>query len=75
LYSFVIIGEASANVPDNLQDAYSAIPWRLMKDMRNVTAHEYFQIDAQIVWRTIQTSLPSLKAQLEALLAQELGNE
>lgn len=74
LYSFVIIGEAAANLPDTVQGAYSAIPWRLMKDMRNVTTHEYFQIDTQIIWRTIQTSLPSVKAQLEALLAQEMGN-
>ena len=26
LYSFVIIGEASANLPDTVQGAYSAIP-------------------------------------------------
>jgi uncharacterized protein with HEPN domain len=42
LYSFMIIGEASSNVPESLQDVYDEIPWRLMKDMRNVMTHEYF---------------------------------
>jgi uncharacterized protein with HEPN domain len=31
-----------------------------MKDMRNVAAHEYFQVDLPTVWRTIQKSLPPL---------------
>jgi uncharacterized protein with HEPN domain len=42
LYSFMIIGEASGNVPESLQDVYDEISWRLMKDMRNVMTHEYF---------------------------------
>ncbi|BAU40788.1 hypothetical protein O77CONTIG1_00594 [Leptolyngbya sp. O-77] len=31
LYDFVIIGEASANVPLELQQKYPEIPWRLCK--------------------------------------------
>jgi uncharacterized protein with HEPN domain len=45
LYDFMIIGEAARNIPVEIQSRYSAIPWRLMDDMRNIVAHEYFQVD------------------------------
>jgi uncharacterized protein with HEPN domain len=75
LYSFMIIGEASSNMPESLQDISTKIPWRLMKDMRNVMAHEYFQIDVQILWNTITKSLPKVVSQLEDLLEREGGRE
>lgn len=60
LYDFIVIGEASANIPANVQEQYPNIPWRSMKDMRNVAAHAYFQVDLPTVWRTIQKNLPPL---------------
>lgn len=75
LYSFMIIGEATSYVPESLQGNYTEIPWRLMKDMRNVMAHEYFQIDVQILWNTITKSLPKVVSQLEELLEREMGEE
>ncbi len=71
LYSFMIIGEASSNMPERLLDSYPEIPWRLMRDMRNVMAHEYFQIDLQILDNTITDSLPKVASQLEELLERE----
>jgi uncharacterized protein with HEPN domain len=71
LYSFTIVGEASSHIPEDLQAQYSELPWRLMKAMRNVMAHEYFQIDSQILWRTIQKNLPQVRSQLESLLQSE----
>lgn len=55
-YDFLIIGEAAINIPSEIQVRYPDIPWRVMGDMRNVIAHEYFQIDLKIVWRTIETN-------------------
>jgi uncharacterized protein with HEPN domain len=46
-----------------------------MKDMRNVMAHEYFQIDVQILWNTIVKSFPRVVSQLENLLEREIGRE
>lgn len=71
LYNFVIIGEASANIPDEIQLLYPRVPWRLMNDMRNVMAHEYFQVDLNIVWGTIQNNFSSLTLQLEKIVTQE----
>ena len=38
-----------------------------MGDMRNVMTHEYFQVDLEIVWDSIQNDLPLLAAQLQDL--------
>jgi len=74
LYDFVIIGEASRNVPVAIQSKYRNIPWRLMGNMRNVMAHEYFQVDLEIIWHTIQNSFPTLMLQLQELIEQERIN-
>jgi uncharacterized protein with HEPN domain len=75
LYNFIIIGEASVNVTDEIKSRYPQIPWRLMGDMRNVIAHEYFQVNQRLVWNTIQNHLPSLVPLLEDLLAQEMRGD
>jgi len=40
-----------------------------MRGMRNRMAHGYFDIDLDVVWETVQTSLPSLLRQLVAIAA------
>jgi uncharacterized protein with HEPN domain len=72
LYNFIIIGEAAINVPDEIQSRYTHIPWRLMGDMRNVMAHEYFQVNKRLVWNTIQNYLPPLVPVLLELLEREV---
>jgi uncharacterized protein with HEPN domain len=37
--------------------------------MRNRMAHGYFDVDLDIVWETVQTSLPTLLPQLVAIAA------
>ena len=64
LYDFVIIGEATRNVPLEVQSRYPLIPWRLMGGMRNVVTHEYFQLNLSRVWTTIQDDLSSLVPKL-----------
>lgn len=59
-----IIGEAAANVPQEIQDQYVDIPWYQMKGMRNILIHEYFGVDNDVIWRTIQEDLPGLKAKI-----------
>jgi uncharacterized protein with HEPN domain len=71
LYDFVVIGEAAIHIPTEVKSRYPQIPWRLMGDMRNIIAHEYFQVDLKIIWNTIQNNLPSLVAQLHELLRSE----
>lgn len=59
-----IIGEAAGQVPVEIQGQYSEIPWGKMKAMRNVLTHEYFGVDIEVLWRTVQEDLPPLQAAL-----------
>ena len=56
-----VIGEASSQLPIEIQEQYKDIPWSMMKGIRNVVAHEYFGIDLEIVWKTVKEDLPVLK--------------
>lgn len=71
LYDFIVIGEASRNIPDEIQSRYAQILWRLSRDMRNIVAHEYFQVNLLLTWRTIKNNLSPLKLQLLDLLENE----
>ncbi|WP_019507070.1 DUF86 domain-containing protein [Pleurocapsa sp. PCC 7319] len=71
LYDFLIIGEAATNIPIEIQLRYPKIPWRIVGDMRNVMAHEYFQVNLKIVWNTVKNNLPELISQLESLIENE----
>lgn len=59
------------NIPPEIQLRYPSIPWRIVADMRNVMAHEYFQVNQKIVWNTIENNLPELMRQLEELMEGE----
>jgi uncharacterized protein with HEPN domain len=75
--SLIIIGEAAAKVMDenpNFTEAHADVPWRNMRGMRNRIAHGYFDINLDLVWKTVQMALPALIGRL-AFLRQELGEE
>ena len=56
-----MIGEAARNIPDNLRQQYSHIPWQRIVGLRNVVIHAYFNIDLNIVWQIIKVNLPAVK--------------
>lgn len=67
ILNIVIIGEAATQLVAEYPEfaaRYPLIPWKQMRGMRNRMAHGYFEIDLNIVWDTIQTSLPELERQL-----------
>lgn len=66
--NFEIIGEAAKHISKKTKSQYPEIPWRDMADMRNKVIHEYFGVDIDIVWETIEKSLPKLKRMLRKLL-------
>lgn len=68
--SLIVLGEAATKVMDQypaVAEQHKQIPWRSMRGMRNRIAHGYFDINLEVVWDTVQTALPALKSQLDAL--------
>jgi len=58
--NFIIIGEAASHLPEDFIETHSELPWREMRDMRNIVVHEYFGVDNLIVWETLQKDLPPI---------------
>jgi len=58
-----IIGEASNKVSENTKSKLNIIPWKDIIGMRNILIHQYFGVDIESVWSTIQNDIePMLNA-------------
>jgi uncharacterized protein with HEPN domain len=68
LYHLQLIGEAAAQLGRAFHEAHPGIPWPQIVAMRNVLVHEYFGVDLQEVWLTVEGDLPVLRQQIEKLL-------
>src|SRR3972149_12303335 len=58
--SLEIIGEAARLVSESARDAHPEVPWEQMIGMRNRLLHEYFRINIETVWDTVQNNLSNL---------------
>ena len=67
--NLMTMGESIRWIPEPILEAHPAVPWRTLRGMRNVVVHEYFGVDAAILWETVRGDLPPLEADLEAVLA------
>ncbi len=66
-----IIGEAAAKVTQNYREESPQIPWLSIINMRNRLIHAYFDIDLDILWKTVTEDLPPLIAELEGIVSLE----
>ena len=55
-----IIGEAASKVSKERQSTLPQIPWPSIISMRNRLTHAYFDINTEIVWKTVIEDLPPL---------------
>jgi uncharacterized protein with HEPN domain len=67
-FELSILGEAARAVPESVRLKYPEIPWGKMQEIRDVIIHEYYRIDEEILWKTIQNDLDPLLPQLESVL-------
>ena len=72
IHHIEIIGEAASKISNELRGKYPEVAWGGMIGMRHVLVHGYFETETEIVWRVVEHDLPTLRTQLENILA-ELG--
>ena len=66
--SVEIIGEAARRVSVVYRGMHPEIPWRMIIGQRNILAHEYGQIDHELLYKTAADDIPALIIQLKKLL-------
>jgi uncharacterized protein with HEPN domain len=74
MLKLLILGEAAVRTTTEAPEfvsLHSDIPWKEMRGMRNRMAHGYFDVDLEIVWDTLQNSLPDLEPKLRRILGAE----
>lgn len=64
-----IIGEATRALSAEIKQNYPKTPWSQIAGMRNILVHHYFGVDSSAVWNAVDRDLPTLKNQVEAMLA------
>jgi uncharacterized protein with HEPN domain len=61
---FINIGEMIERLSQKIKNVNPNIPWRDIKDFRNLVTHNYFGIDAEEIWDIIINHLPKLKTDI-----------
>lgn len=63
-----VIGEAVKKLPEDLRAQHSAVEWKKISGLRDILIHEYFGLDAEIVWDIVQTKVPALDREVRSML-------
>lgn len=70
IHHLQIIGEAASRISNELREKHPEVAWGGMIGMRHVLVHGYFETDRELVWRVVEQNLPTLKMQIEKMLAE-----
>ena len=68
--SIEIVGEAATKVTNKCRKDLPQIPWPNIIGMRNRLIHAYFDINLDILWKTVTEDLPPLIAELEKIVGK-----
>ncbi len=69
-----LVGEAASRISPDARARAPDIPWPAIVAMRNRLVHVYFDIDRDILWKTVKVELPDLVRKLERILEAEEGD-
>ena len=68
-----IVGEAASRISPAFRHEHPEIPWRDIKGLRNILAHEYGHIDHELIYKTVTQDVLLLVSLLEKVLRTESG--
>ena len=61
-----VLGEAAGRLSTEFVKAHSEIPWREITGIRHKLIHDYFEVDTEVVWRTVTENVPAVIPLLSA---------
>jgi uncharacterized protein with HEPN domain len=65
-----IIGEATAHLSEATRARLPSLPFRQMRGMRNIVAHDYGHVDIALVWKAATEKIPLIRRVLEEFLGK-----
>ena len=68
LFNLQVIGEATKKLPAEARSALSEAGGAGPARLRDLSAHHYFALDAEIIWEVATTHVPRMLAQARELL-------
>ncbi|MBL8254524.1 MAG: DUF86 domain-containing protein [Candidatus Competibacter sp.] len=68
LFNLQVIGEATKKLPAEARSALSEAGGSAPARLRDLIAHHYFALDAEIIWEVATTHVPRMLAQARELL-------
>jgi uncharacterized protein with HEPN domain len=69
VHAITIVGEAASKVSQGTRVALPGIAWPAIVGMRHRLVHAYFEIDADVLWHSVNGRLPALIEQLKTAVA------
>ena len=71
LINFVVIGEAASKISTEVRQANKQVDFIKIKNFRNMIAHDYFGVDAEVIWQIIVNNIPTLIVDVKQMLGQK----
>ena len=68
LHCLTVVGEALGALTPAAYALLPSLPRHRPKAQRNLIVHAYWAVDPDLVWETIRTDLPRLRAEIDAIL-------
>jgi uncharacterized protein with HEPN domain len=70
LRTLQVLAESALQLSEADHDRFPDVEWRSIRNFRNRLVHEYLELDPELIWFTLEQSLPPLKHAAEILLSE-----